>query len=50
MSENSAGWLLSFIIPTIITGGIWLIWKVIKYIAYLLLCVFAYIIGDNPEK
>ena len=42
MSENSAGWLLSFIIATIITGGIWLIWKVIE--------LFFNLIFNNKNK
>ena len=48
-SSNSAQWLLAIILGGIVTGVLWLIWQVVKGIFVLLLSIFAYIIGDNPE-
>ena len=48
-NSSSGEWGLAILLAGIVTGVLWLVWQVIKGIFFLLLSVFAYIIGDSPE-
>ena len=49
-NSSSGEWGLAILLGLAVTGILWIVWKIVKYIFVLLLSAFAWLIGDNPEK